>query len=66
MFKKLFELSFDPIRAEVEIPYEVIRRSIAPQNPWDEAKFEFSVWRWLDIYTTDYGLATINIRKIRT
>jgi len=60
LFKELLELSFDPIGAEAEIPYGVIRRSVAPQNPWDEAKFEFPVWRWLDIYTTDYGLAIIN------
>lgn len=60
LFRELFELGFEPVSAESEIPYGVIRRSIEPESPWDEAKFEFPVWRWIDVYSMDYGLALIN------
>ncbi|WP_440059427.1 alpha-mannosidase [Thermogladius sp. 4427co] len=60
LFRELFELGFNPVSAEAEIPYGVIRRSIEPENTWDQAKFEFPVWRWLDVYSIDYGLAIMN------
>ncbi len=60
LFRELFELGFNPVNAEAEIPYGVIRRSIEPENTWDQAKFEFPIWRWIDIYSIDYGVAIIN------
>ena len=60
LFRELFELGFNPVSADAEIPYGVIRRSIEPENTWDQAKFEFPVWRWVDAYSIDYGVAVIN------
>ncbi|MEZ0394697.1 MAG: glycoside hydrolase family 38 C-terminal domain-containing protein [Desulfurococcaceae archaeon] len=60
VFRKTFELGFWPTRAMAEIPYGVIERSLAPSNPWEEAKFEFPVWRWLDVYSSSYGFAVFN------
>ncbi|MEM0260541.1 MAG: glycoside hydrolase family 38 C-terminal domain-containing protein [Sulfolobales archaeon] len=60
LFRKLFELGFEPTDARAEIPYGVIRRSIRAENPWEDAKFEFPVWRWLDVYSSAYGLAIFN------
>lgn len=60
LFRKIFELNFEPIEARAEIPYGVIRRSVKPENPWDLAKFEFPVWRWLDVYSYSHGVAIFN------
>uniref|UniRef100_A0A7J3X7W8 Alpha-mannosidase n=1 Tax=Thermofilum pendens TaxID=2269 RepID=A0A7J3X7W8_THEPE len=60
VFRKVFELGFQPVAAEAEIPYGVVRRSLGPENPWEAAKFEFPVWRWLDVYSAGYGVAFLN------
>ena len=60
LFKKILELGFEPVEAAAEIPYGVVKRSVKPENTWDLAKFEFPVWRWLDVYTYSHGLAVLN------
>ena len=60
LLREVFELGFKPLYAHAEISYGVIERGVEPRTPWDEAKFEFPVWRWLDVYSASYGLAILN------
>jgi len=53
----------DTDKVATEIPYAVIERSTHPTVPWDQARTEMPVEKWVDLSTKDFGISLINFGK---
>ncbi|MGC8566915.1 MAG: alpha-mannosidase [Caldisphaera sp.] len=60
LLKFIIETNLSGQYNHAEIPYGVIERPTQPSNSWDEAKFESPMWKWVELWDPDYGIALIN------
>lgn len=65
MVKAAFNLNINSDYATFEIPYGTIKRAAIPKNKFDEAKFEVSGHKWIDMTDDNhsYGVSLLNDSK---
>jgi len=62
LLKAAFNLNVKNEEATFEIPFGTIRRATIPRNKFEEAKFEVSGHKWIDLTDEDgdYGVSMLN------
>jgi alpha-mannosidase len=60
LLKANFPLDIRATHATCEIQYGAIERPLHRNTSWDQARFEISAHRWLDLSDADYGVSLLN------
>jgi alpha-mannosidase len=60
LLKVAFPVDIHSARATAEIQFGVVERPTHTNTSWDEARFETSAHKWVDLSEGDYGVALLN------